>query len=278
VWFQGNSWSGDCAGEGARCAHVIGASQFDPLAEALDAFKDALLGGSTYRWLRYESGLMATAPGSFVDFPDAAVIPSLLAQALQQIYRFRPLSSGSFYPLADPVNAELLRYFLASGSIVGHTFYGPMSFDSFGQNDGREPSTMQVSAQSNGSAGGVPLTILPTQRAAKAFIFPAPAAVTCPLDAYSFSFGGACLLCAPEECVVDGPNLPVIIAVSGSALVVLLVILGWFKLVYLARLEQWLQAREPLRLVDDGSVPRPKLPEGKKFHIFLSHVWFSGAG
>lgn len=82
---QGASWSGDCAGQGPRCAHVLTASQFDPLSEALDAFGDALLDGRTYRWLRYQSGYMGTAAASFVDFPDAAVIPSLIAQAFQQV-------------------------------------------------------------------------------------------------------------------------------------------------------------------------------------------------
>ena len=219
---------------------------------------------------------MSTAPGSFVDFPDAAVIPSLIAQAIQQIFRFRPLSSVASRPLADPDAYELLRYFLASGSVVGHTFYGPMSFDSFGQNNGREPSTMQVTAPSNGSAGGVPLTIFPNERAAKSFRFPSPAADACPLTAYELSFGSACLLCAPGVCVLEGPNLTVIIAVSASAFVVLLFIAGWVKLVYLAKLKHYLQSREPLRLLEDGSFPRPLLPKGKTFHIFLSHCWFSG--
>lgn len=64
-----------------------------------------------------------------------------------QIFRFRPLDRST-RPLRNAEHYELLRYFLASGSIVGHTFYGPMAFDSFGQNQGREPSTMQVSRQS----------------------------------------------------------------------------------------------------------------------------------
>lgn len=61
-----------------------------------------------------------------------------------QIFRFRPLARST-RPLQDAQHYELLRYFLASGSVVAETFYGPMSFDAFGQNQGREPSTMQVS-------------------------------------------------------------------------------------------------------------------------------------
>jgi len=262
-------------GEGAACAHVVGASQFDPIAEALDAFPDSLLGGRTYRWLRYESGLMATASESFVDFPDAAVIPSLLAQAFQQVFRFRPLTENS-RPLGDELNYELLRYFLASGTKVGNTFYGPMSFDAFGQNNGREPSTMQVTAPSNGTAGGLPLTIFPTSRAVKAFVHPSPASSECPSSAYEIAFGSACLLCAPDVCVLEGPRYALIFSVSGTALFILLIIVAVLVFVYYSSFRQWMQLREPLRLVEDGSVPRPLLPRGKRFHLFLSHCWFSG--
>ena len=50
-------------------------------SEALDAYGDALLEGHTYRWLKASPHL--TEPiTSYTDKPDAAIIPSLIAQVI----------------------------------------------------------------------------------------------------------------------------------------------------------------------------------------------------
>ena len=150
VWFQGASQKEggvDCMGSNASCAFVTGGTQMSS-DEALDAYEDALLGsGKTYRWLKEQSGHMAAFDPSLalVDFPDGAMIPSTVAQALQQVFRFRALTSPT-RPLADPTAYELLRSYLASGDLIATTFYGEVRFDAYGQNTGRKPTTLQVAS------------------------------------------------------------------------------------------------------------------------------------
>ena len=210
VWFQGASQQAngvDCMGSGDACSYVTGGTQMSK-DESLNAYKDGLL-DKTYSWLRTESGYMVGFDNSsLVSFPDGAMIPSFLAQALQQVFRFRPLTNRE-RPLADATDYELFRSFLASGEKVADTFYGPVRFDEFGQNSGRKPTTLQVSPD------GVAQEVYPVAIAKKGFDFPAPSwpGVTCPADAWNLSYGSACLLCAPNTCqatdhrvgCIDGP-------------------------------------------------------------------------
>ena len=80
---------------------------------------------------------------------DAAVIPSIIAQAMQKVFQFRAPANKS-YPLrwAGSADYEELRDYIASGRTVARTYYGPISFDAFGNNAGREPSLFQ--SQENG--------------------------------------------------------------------------------------------------------------------------------
>ena len=84
------------------------------------------------------------------DKPDAAMIPSLLAQAMQMTFSHRPLANAS-RPLANRDNYDALLGTLRSGLVVARTFYGEVRFDTFGQNSGKEPTTMQM----DGDAGGI---------------------------------------------------------------------------------------------------------------------------
>ena len=95
LWWQGTSWgtNGNCLNLGPSvCAHALGAEQMSR-SEALDAFGDALLEGRTYRWLKSSEHL--TEPiTSYTDKPDAAMIPSLLAQALRMTFSHRQLTNA----------------------------------------------------------------------------------------------------------------------------------------------------------------------------------------
>ena len=141
------------------------------------------------------------AGSTFVDFPDAAMIPSFAAQAMQTFFRFRPLTD-EIRPLSDPTDYELLRAYIASGEQIATTFYGPVSFDAYGQNQGRRTVTLQV----NGS--GTPELVFPAEIAEKDFSFPAPANSSCKADAWRLEYREACLLCAPEVCELDAPPPP----------------------------------------------------------------------
>ena len=49
-------------------------------------------------------------------------------------------------PLANPDNYEQLLAKLRSGLEVARTFYGAVRFDAFGQNIGKDPTTLQMDA------------------------------------------------------------------------------------------------------------------------------------
>ena len=65
---------------------------------------------------------------TFVDFPDAAMIPWFVMQSLQAVFRSRPFTD-ELRPLRDPGDYELLRAYLASGQQIATTSYGPIRFD-----------------------------------------------------------------------------------------------------------------------------------------------------
>ena len=158
LWFQGTSWgvNGNCQNL-SICAHAIGAEQMSRL-EALDAYGDALLNGRTYRWLKSSSHLTETI-NSFTDKPDGAMIPSIIAQAMQMTFRSNLLRNVS-RPLTDATNYGMLLTTLRSGLEVARTFYGAVRFDEFGQNKGKEPTTMQMDAEDSvnvNSAGYRPI-------------------------------------------------------------------------------------------------------------------------
>ena len=197
LWYQGASWGGNCVGTAERCAHVLGATQIG-FTEAMDAYEDRLLGGKTYRWLLEESGYVDAGIESDTMFPDAAMIPSMFAQALQQVFRFRPLTDTE-RPLSDTTDYGLLLDYMASGETIAKTFYGSVSFDVVGQNAGRKPTTLQVAA--HGDASGTSRIVFPPAVAEMAFTFPAPS-MECPADAWRIEYGSACLLCAPEQCQI----------------------------------------------------------------------------
>lgn len=128
----------------------------------------------------------------------------------------------------------------------------------------------------NGTPGGLPLTILPTQRAVKALVYPSPASSSCPSTAFERAFRRACLLCEPEVCVLQGPKLVLILSITFSLLFVFCILAGILAFLYYSSFNKWLRLREPLRLIEEGSVPHPPLAPGKRYHLFLSHCWFSG--
>ena len=81
-------------------------------SEALDAYGDPLLEGRTYRWLKSSEHLKEPIH-SYTDKPDAAMIPSLLAQALQVRTGpfddlFPPYISPCISPHASPLDLPVI--------------------------------------------------------------------------------------------------------------------------------------------------------------------------
>ena len=143
---------------------------------------------------------MAGNVASSAGLPDGAMIPSMIAQAMQTLFRFREVTTPK-RPLSNDLDNELLREFLRSGELVATTFYGPVRFNEYGQNVGRDASTLQVH-------GGVARIVLPATlqvSGGHVFDYPAPAFADCPEDAHEHTFVEAdCLLCAASTCVTSG--------------------------------------------------------------------------
>lgn len=95
----------------------------------------ALIG--TYAWLKSADTALGVAYGTSVlkAEADAAVIPSIVAQAMQHVFRYRAPATRA-RPLEDAGDYEALRSWLASGEAVAKTYYGSVAFDSFGNNAG----------------------------------------------------------------------------------------------------------------------------------------------
>lgn len=244
IFWQGASWGElqNCQGVGTECAHVVGAAQLGRL-EAYDTV-DALLGKS-YRWLQdwYSERYYGQQLDNFIAYPDAASTISTWAQALQTVFRFRALADVA-RPLSDPVNYELLRSFLASGGLVADTFYGPVSFDQYGQNVGRAPTSFQVAGdhanssvagdQANSSVAGRAQVVIPGSPLSfglveSALAYPAPVA-QCPNSAFErYSAPEDCVLCAPTTCIKGVPAGLVVGSTVGGVFLVLGVLVWRMK-------------------------------------------------
>ena len=229
--------------------------------ETLDRYTDALL-GSTFGELR--RARMADLPSDAVRLPDAASIPSAIAQALLEIFRFRDAALPQ-RPLADPLDYELLRSYLRSGETIAATYYGPLSFNSLGQNVGREATTMQV-------YGGRARAVLPVfEQRNYSLSYPAPAAVGCAATGGTATYAeSACALCAPSRCESG-------LSTSELLLLLLLVLLSVaLGIAAFGKMRQ-IQGRQRLLLVCGTGRPPPlKKPPGCKYHLFLSHTWANG--
>ena len=166
-----------------------------------------------------------------VGFPDGAMIPSMVAQAMQVLFRFREVTNPK-RPLRDDLDNELLREFLRSGDLVATTFYGPVRFNGYGQNVGRGATTLQV-------RGGVArIVVRPAgfQADVDALNYPAPSFADCPEDAHERKYEHtACLLCAASTCdtstvwqrFAGGFIVSVVSGVAGVALLAVLARLGY---------------------------------------------------
>ena len=166
----------------------------------------------------------------FIRFPDGAMIPLMIAQALQTLFRFREVTNPK-RPLRNTLDNELLREFLRSGDLVATTFYDPVRFNEYGQNVGRDAATMQV-------RGGVARMVRPVvfQADVDAFHYPAPSFADCPEDAHERKYEDTdCLLCAASTCntstiwqrFAGGFVVSVISGLAGVALLAALVRLGY---------------------------------------------------
>ena len=225
-WLSGGKPS--CAGLGSHCAHAIGATQISK--EEADTFADKLLVASrvpaTYDWLRANDTALAAAYVANITKAeaDAAVIPSIIAQAMQKTFHFRqPASRATPLRAKGSSDYEALRAFLASGEQVAQTYYGPVAFDEFGNNKGREATAFQMSEATAAAEVVYPSTV--ESAVTLRYYAPAYDDARLGLSAYDLDYGPACdsmadplqpcgaanggpacLLCSPVTYETDAPT------------------------------------------------------------------------
>ena len=81
-------------------------------------------------------GVSATVSTYVADRTDIRAGISAWVQAVQTVFEFRGVPEPTAF-LATPAEAKLVREFMRSGATLGETFYGPVSFDEYGQNRAR---------------------------------------------------------------------------------------------------------------------------------------------
>lgn len=289
LWWQGVPWVGAdadadadgamaaCVGLAARCDYAVGGTQMS-VEEAQTGHADALLPGTTYAAMQAAAGV-AFETAAFVRWPDAAVIPSMMAQALRTVFRFRDLPDPS-RPLSDALDYELVRAHLRSGDRVADTFYGPLLFNSVGQNIGKAPTSIQV-------FDGRAHVVLPTSApftSSRSFVYPAPA-TDCPVDARRIRFDEiSCMLCAPSVCDTRswwdlyGNLMSGGAAGLGAALIVCVLLCPALHARRRKLARQLLELqRNRLRYADHQLAQAVRLPEGYAYHLFLSYTWTTAA-
>jgi hypothetical protein len=198
IWWTGVPWKAagewNCKGFEEHCSYAIGATQISEY-EA-DAFEDELLREngvpSTYDWLKGNHSALKAAYDDWVlkAEADAAVVPSIVAQAMQDVFRYRtPADRAKPLRAQGSADYETLRARLASGDVVAKTFYGDIAFDAFGSNAGRTPTTFQTNDL------GVAQIVIPEHLPeSRELVYPAPAysSATLGVGAYTIDFGGVC--------------------------------------------------------------------------------------
>lgn len=112
-------------------------------------------------------------------------------QAVQTVFEFRGVPEPTAF-LATPAEAKLVREFMRSGATLGETFYGPVSFDEYGQNKGREPTTLQA------SPSGIAEIVFPSEHQTAAIDLPSPASSDCAAYFFKKPETQNCSLCAAE--------------------------------------------------------------------------------
>eukprot|EP01047_Picozoa_sp_COSAG01_P057569 COSAG01_NODE_6670_length_3554_cov_2.322431_2_plen_992_part_00 len=183
-----------CAGLRGHCAYASGATQISP--EEADTYQDQLLVSAglpaTYKWLRENHTELAAAYIKNVTKAeaDAAVIPSIVVQAMQKVFQYRAPANKSF-PLRFPGSAdyEALRDYIGSGQTIARTYYGKVAFDEFGSNAGRDASIFQSQED-----GKVVTTFPASLEGSRPYTHPVPAMALAPVgkEAYHLDYGPSC--------------------------------------------------------------------------------------
>ena len=231
LWFTGVPWTKNgvpsCAGLATHCTFGVGATQISDVES--DSYEDSLIASSsmygsqaTYAWLKnHHPPLKAAYYGNesyvFKAEADAAVIPSIVAQAMQTVFQTHRLETPARPLLASNSTAyERLRAFLASGAVVAQTYYGRVRFDAFGNNAGREATTFQV--VTSGEARIIEPSYLGT---AVNLVYPAPSyqAARRGRTSWQLDYGEPCQTTADPmpPCAADGGRYESAAAASAAA-------------------------------------------------------------
>eukprot|EP00636_Phaeomonas_parva_P000123 CAMPEP_0118855640 /NCGR_PEP_ID=MMETSP1163-20130328/3390_1 /TAXON_ID=124430 /ORGANISM="Phaeomonas parva, Strain CCMP2877" /LENGTH=1047 /DNA_ID=CAMNT_0006788557 /DNA_START=288 /DNA_END=3431 /DNA_ORIENTATION=+ len=207
IWAPQVPWSGStCAGFGVNCTHAVGATQIGN--EEADAQHDVVLDCSYEEYVN----LTSLAEGNAYVATDVPSGFSAFIQSVQAVFRYRSLADPT--TLFDDDEYELVVAHMASGIYIGDTFHGPVAFNQYGHNEGRNPSTLQTGEDGTSKA------IFPSEYAEASYLYPAPGATPCP-DGYETSFPpNTCVLCSPRCHKAEDKNyIPDVVLISIRTLV-----------------------------------------------------------
>ena len=177
---------------GVNCSYAVGATQIS--YQQADSYSDDVLGQS------YTDFAASTSLDAASDFDNTDIYAgwSAFIQAVQTVFMFRSVDDPSTF-LQDGTEYQLLVDYLRSGRYIGHTFHGVVAFNEYGQNEGRDPTTLQTQAD------GIAEVVFPSDFAEGIFSYPAPVGEECP-DTHSSTFKG-CLLCERVCTVIADPDV-----------------------------------------------------------------------
>mmetsp|Transcript_41702 Transcript_41702/g.130638 ORF Transcript_41702/g.130638 Transcript_41702/m.130638 type:complete len:832 (-) Transcript_41702:95-2590(-) len=184
IWAPQVPWSNNtCAGFGVNCTHAVGATQISN--EDADTQHDEVLDISYHEYVNATS----LGDGNAYVATDVPSGFSAFIQSVQAVYSYRSVADPATL-FEDDEEYDLIVAHMASGMYVGNTFHGPVTFNQYGHNEGRNPTTLQTGED------GTSKVIFPSDYAEASYLYPAPGATSCP-DGYDTHVApDACVLCS----------------------------------------------------------------------------------
>ncbi|KAH8047316.1 hypothetical protein JL722_13127 [Aureococcus anophagefferens] len=189
VWLTCAGWGAATRGESDARNYAAGGSQVDvamPYSDEFFGTIEALV----------DAGEAAFGYRFDYDYVSSYACVYVLYRALRARYANEAVdAAGLAAELADVDGYAQLRANLARLEAL-ETVFGPVGFDEVQRNAGRNPGAVQPLP--NAADGGFALRCVgPIEAAETQYVYPAPAALPCPLNRFA-NASGACFLCDNE--------------------------------------------------------------------------------
>ena len=188
VWLTCAGWGAATRGESDARNYAAGGSQVDvamPYSDEFFGTIEALV----------DAGEAAFGYRFDYDYVSSYSCVYVLYRALRARYDNEAVdAAGLAAELADADGYAQLRANLARLEAL-ETVFGPVGFDEMQRNAGRNPGAVQPLPAADG--GFALRCVGPIEAAETQYVYPAPAALPCPLNSFA-NASGACFLCDNE--------------------------------------------------------------------------------